>query len=96
MTSSRALRQAWTRDAAGDRRPRRAACSIRGDAGLGKSRLVVALADEVRRGGHRVVELHGSPFHADVGLHPVRDLIEARCGIRDDSPATTPRVPRRS
>jgi tetratricopeptide (TPR) repeat protein len=28
-----------------------------------------------------VLELTGSAFHADVGLHPVRILIERRCGI---------------
>jgi tetratricopeptide (TPR) repeat protein len=60
---------------------------IRADAGLGKTRLACALAGEVRGAGHRVIELRGSSFHADVGLHPVRDMIETRCCIRDDSPA---------
>jgi tetratricopeptide (TPR) repeat protein len=27
------------------------------------------------------VELIGSPFHTDVGLHPVRTMLERRCGI---------------
>ncbi len=57
---------------------------IRGDAGVGKSRLVAALYDEVCLGGACLLELHGSPFHVDAGFHPVRRLVEARCGIRDD------------
>jgi tetratricopeptide (TPR) repeat protein len=28
-----------------------------------------------------VLELAGSPFHTDTGLHPVRTLLERRCGI---------------
>ncbi len=28
-----------------------------------------------------VLELVGSPFHTDAGLHPVRTLLERRCGI---------------
>jgi hypothetical protein len=31
--------------------------------------------------GAAMLELTGSPFHTDVGLHPVRTLIEHRCGI---------------
>jgi class 3 adenylate cyclase/tetratricopeptide (TPR) repeat protein len=81
------LRQAWMRAAAGT--PERAAgLLVQGEAGIGKSRLVGALADEARAAGARVVELHGSPFHVDAGLHPVRTLAEARCGIGADSPGT--------
>ena len=58
---------------------------IRGDAGVGKSRLVAALDAEVCQGGACFLELHGSPFHVDAGFHPVRRLIETRCGIRDDA-----------
>ena len=60
---------------------------IRADAGLGKSRLACALIDEVGAAGHRIMQLRGSPFHGDVGLHPIRDLVDARCEIGDDSPA---------
>ena len=28
-----------------------------------------------------VLELTGSPFHTDAGLHPVRTMLERRCGI---------------
>ena len=57
---------------------------ISGEAGVGKSRLLAALVDEALLGGATVLELHGSPFHPDVGFHPVRTLIEYRCGITDD------------
>jgi tetratricopeptide (TPR) repeat protein len=53
---------------------------------VGKTRLVAALVDRAANGP--VVDLHGSPFHGEVGFHPVRTLIEARCKISDDdSPA---------
>ena len=78
------LRQAWALVAAGDH-DRAAGILIRGDAGVGKSRLVAALDDEVCRGGACFLELHGSPFHVDAGFHPVRRLVETRCGIRDDA-----------
>ena len=58
---------------------------VYGDTGVGKSRLVAAFVDELRSAGTCVVELHGSPFHVDAGLHPVRNLLEARCDITDDT-----------
>ena len=54
---------------------------IRGEPGIGKSRLAAAAVELAERDGAMVLELVGSPFHADVGLHPVRTLIERRCGI---------------
>ena len=76
------LRQSWTRVAA-DEVDCPTAMLVHGDAGMGKSRLVAALAEEVRAGNGCIVELHGSPFHIDAGFHPVRRLVEARCGIGD-------------
>jgi class 3 adenylate cyclase len=78
------LREAWAHAAAGDK-DRVPGLLIRGDAGVGKSRLVAALEDEVLRGDPYPLELHGSPFHTDAGFHPVRRLIEGRCGINDDT-----------
>jgi class 3 adenylate cyclase len=78
------LRRAWAVVAAGDAN-RTAGLLIRGEAGVGKSRLVAALDREVCRGGACFLELHGSPFHVDAGFHPVRRLVETRCGIRDDA-----------
>lgn len=75
-----ALRAAWAAAVAGRRAP--GACiGLVGESGLGKSRLAAALAQEAGAGGEVVVELDGSPFHADHGLWPVRRLLERRCGF---------------
>ena len=54
---------------------------FRGEPGIGKSRLAAAAAELFENSGAVVLELVGSPLHADAGLHPVRTLIERRCGI---------------
>ncbi|HEY6648363.1 MAG TPA: adenylate/guanylate cyclase domain-containing protein, partial [Mycobacterium sp.] len=54
---------------------------FRGEAGIGKSRLAAAAIDIVERDGSGVLELAGSPIQPDAGLHPVRTLVEIRCGI---------------
>jgi class 3 adenylate cyclase len=54
---------------------------FRGEPGIGKSRLAVAATQLVEASGSVVLELVGSPFHTDAGLHPVRTLLERRCGI---------------
>jgi class 3 adenylate cyclase len=54
---------------------------FRGEAGIGKSRLAAAAIDIVERDGSGVLELVGSPIQPDAGLHPVRTLVEIRCGI---------------
>ncbi|CAM2950623.1 cyclase [Mycobacterium intermedium] len=52
---------------------------FRGEPGIGKSRLAAAAAQLA--GDLPLVELIGSPFHVDVGLRPVRTLLERRCSI---------------
>jgi predicted ATPase len=52
-----------------------------GDPGIGKSRLATAAAELAEASGSVVLELVGSPFHTDTGLHPMRTLLERRCGI---------------
>ncbi len=54
---------------------------LRGEPGIGKSRLASAAAEFAERSGGQVLELAGSPFHSDVGLYPIRVLLEQRCGI---------------
>jgi predicted ATPase len=54
---------------------------FRGEPGIGKSRLAVAATQLAEAAGSVVLELAGSPFHTDAGLHPVRMLLERRCGI---------------
>ena len=82
------LRKAWARAAAGGLTTPGVVLS--GEGGIGKSRLARAVADQAARDGAVVLELYGSPFHTDVGLRPVRRLLERRCGIgRDSDPAGT-------
>lgn len=81
------LQQAWAPVAAGAAN-RATGVLVHGDAGVGKSRLVAAFADEVRSADGRVVSLHGSPFHVGAGFRPVRTLVDARCGIADDAGPT--------
>lgn len=52
-----------------------------GEAGVGKSRLATVAADIAEQSGNPVLALIGSPFHSDVGLYPIRALLEHRCGI---------------
>jgi class 3 adenylate cyclase len=58
-----------------------------GDAGIGKSRLAWSAVALAERSGAVVLQLHGSPFHTDVGLRPIRRLLERRCGIGTASDA---------
>ncbi|VEG40764.1 protein kinase [Mycolicibacterium flavescens] len=73
------LEKSWARAKAGTLTT--PGVTFRGEAGIGKSRLAAAATNLVRRDGGRVVELVGSPFHPDAGLHPVRALLEGHCGI---------------
>ena len=73
------LRKGWVRAQAGTLAI--PGVVIRGEAGIGKSRLVAAAVELVEGDGGVVLDLAGSPFHADVGLQPVRALLERRCGI---------------
>jgi class 3 adenylate cyclase/tetratricopeptide (TPR) repeat protein len=54
---------------------------FRGEPGIGKTRLAIEAAELVADSGGAVIELRGSPLHTDTGLHPVRRLVERRCGI---------------
>ncbi|MEO6793387.1 MAG: AAA family ATPase [Mycobacterium sp.] len=54
---------------------------LRGEAGIGKSRLAAVAVELVQQAGVPVLELNGSSFGADAGLYPVRSLLEHRCGI---------------
>ena len=54
---------------------------FRGEPGIGKTRLATEAAEIAEGSGGTVIELKGSPLHIDTGLHPVRRLLERRCGI---------------
>ena len=58
-----------------------AGVTFRGEPGIGRSRLAAAAVELAEGSGAVVLELIGSPFHTDAGLHPVRTLLERRCGI---------------
>nr|WP_255506095.1 adenylate/guanylate cyclase domain-containing protein [Mycolicibacterium sp. 018/SC-01/001] len=73
------LEKSWRRAQAGTLTV--PAIVFRGEAGIGKSRLVAAATELVHRDNGTVLELVGSPVHADAGLHPARLLLERRCGI---------------
>jgi class 3 adenylate cyclase/tetratricopeptide (TPR) repeat protein len=59
--------------------------ALTGEGGIGKTRLAYAAVDMAQQTGAEVLALFGSPFHADVGLRPVRRLLEGRCGIRRET-----------
>jgi class 3 adenylate cyclase len=85
------LEKNWARAQAGDLTT--PGVVFRGEPGIGKSRLALAASELVHRDGAVVLELFGSPLHAGVGLHPVRTLLERRCGINrfTDAPCHDPR-----
>ena len=73
------LQKSWTCAKAGTLTT--PAVVFRGEPGIGKSRLAVAATELVEGSGALALELTGSPLHSDVGLYPIRTLIERRCGI---------------
>ena len=73
------LQQSWQR--VRDGLPTSPGIVFRGEPGIGKTRLANEAAEFVRASGAPVIELFGSPLHTDTGLHPVRRLVERRCGI---------------
>ena len=73
------LEQAWAQAQTGTLST--AGVVLRGEPGIGKSRLAGAAAQRAEASGSVVLELVGSPFHTGAGLHPVRTLLERRSGI---------------
>lgn len=66
-----------------------------GEAGIGKSRLAAAAVELAEQSKAVVLELTGSPLHTDVGMHPVRQLLERQSGI-DRGTAPSERIARLS
>jgi class 3 adenylate cyclase len=79
------LQTSWAEATAGTLATR--GIAYRGEGGIGKTRLAYAAVDIAQKTGAPVLGLFGSPFHSDVGLRPIRRLLERRCGIRRDSDA---------
>ncbi len=73
------LQQSWQR--VRDGLPTSPGIVFRGEPGIGKTRLATEAAELVADSGGAVLVLRGSPLHTGTGLHPVRRLLERRCGI---------------
>lgn len=60
---------------------------LRGEAGIGKSRLIRALQEHLHDASCEIRELHCLPEFKDSAFHPVVALLEARLGLSaDDTP----------
>jgi class 3 adenylate cyclase len=73
------LQQSWQR--ARDGMLTSSGIGFWGEPGIGKTRLANEAIELARSSGAPVIELFGSSLHTDTGLHPVRRLLERRCGI---------------
>jgi class 3 adenylate cyclase/tetratricopeptide (TPR) repeat protein len=54
---------------------------LAGEAGIGKSRICMALASRIAAEGHFVIRLQCSPFHTHSALHPVITSFERIAGL---------------
>src|SRR3712207_5650322 len=77
------LLRRWRRARAGEGQ----VALIRGEAGIGKSRLTAALREAVAGEDHEAFALYCSPQHADSVLHPVVARLERAAGL---APAGAP------
>ncbi len=57
---------------------------VAGEAGMGKSRLLEALAERVREEPHRLLRCQCSPYHANSALFPFLKLLRHTIGISHD------------
>lgn len=72
------LADAWARAANGNGH----VVLISGDAGMGKSRLLEALAERVRDQPHRMLRVQCSPYHVNSALYPFVQLLRHRLDLR--------------
>jgi class 3 adenylate cyclase/predicted ATPase len=78
------IRKAWARSIQGNGNT----LLLRGQAGIGKSRLLEAAAQEAAKGLHEVFESQCSPYQMNSPLFPIVEMIEHRVGIEEGmSPA---------
>lgn len=67
---------------AGAREGKGASILLRGDAGIGKSRLIKAFRDHIGNDGARLVTLQCSPMQTSTALHPMREVLEWIAGVQ--------------
>jgi class 3 adenylate cyclase/predicted ATPase len=60
-----------------------------GEAGIGKSRLIAALAEQVAAEPHAELRYFGSAYHANSALHPLIAQLERAAGLVSDDNADT-------
>src|SRR5436190_8806135 len=57
---------------------------LSGEAGIGKSRLLEALVEQVRDAPHRLLRAQCSPYHGNSVLYPIVQLLRHRLDLRRD------------
>ncbi len=77
------LRRRWERAAAGDGQ----VVLVSGEPGIGKSRLVRVLTDDLAGGAHGLIEWRCSPYYQNSAFYPVIEDLHRRLRFdRDDAP----------
>ncbi len=74
------LRERWQTACEGERQM----VLLAGEAGIGKSRMCMALASRVAAEGHFVMRLQCSPFHTHSALHPIITNLDRLAGLTLD------------
>ena len=80
-----AIRDAWAQAVSGTGR----VVVLRGEAGIGKSRLLGAARRAARGRPHEIFEAQCSPYEVNSALHPVTEMLGRRLGVEDDTPSAT-------
>ncbi|CAN5301249.1 adenylate/guanylate cyclase domain-containing protein [soil metagenome] len=77
------LRERWARARSGAGQ----VVLLEGEAGIGKSRLVLALKEALQEVPHYRLECHGSSHHPNTAFHPLVDLLHREIGLDRADPS---------